>query len=351
MNEIQEKLPRPFFSIIVPCYNSGPTIITLLESIVKQHMDYNDIQVVLSDDCSTQSYQDEVNIYKKKLRIVQTKTDYNYCPGNTRQRGVQAASGQWITFMDHDDELIENSYQQVKKDIQQLKCDTVFFTRFYKKTIDGHIIEMPDNAGWTHGRFYNLDNFWNKYGLHYIKDLTSHEDISITTQIEFVRKVYDLTCYTDPKLFTYVWKQSEESLSNRKYTAERKERPFIDVFFVDYMESTAGVSYDLYKRLNKGRDHVIKNIKDVLLYAYFYLEFAVFVTPQYLKKNFDEVYKYIKILKDQFNQSIDDIYRYFRQEDKEDYQTIALMALQQTACFVFDKGFKQWLQDVWDKKY
>lgn len=344
---------RPFFSIVVPCYNSGDTLISLLESIVKQHLDYDDIEVILSDDCSTQSYQDIVDLYKKKLRIVQTKTDYNCCPGNTRQRGTEVATGQWLTFMDHDDELVENSYQQVKADLEQIQCDTAYFTRFYKKTVDGHIVEMPNNAGWTHGRFYNLDGLWKKYNLHFIKDLTSHQDISLTTQIEYIRKVYDLTCYENAKLFTYVWKQSQDSLSNRKYMAEAKERPFIDVFFTDYVDSTAGVCWELYQRdhSKKGQEYARKNIKDVLLYSYFYTQYDEFITPEYLKKNFDKVYDYLKIMNDEFGQSIDDIYDFFRNQDRQNYQTIALMAMQQTACFIYDKSFKEWMQWIWEKKY
>ena len=84
---------RPFYSIVIPCYNSRPTIERTLESIYKQHLPYLDIQVVLSDDCSTESYQDIVDKYKSKLYITQVKTDYNKCPGNTRQRGVDNAIG------------------------------------------------------------------------------------------------------------------------------------------------------------------------------------------------------------------------------------------------------------------
>jgi glycosyltransferase involved in cell wall biosynthesis len=66
-------------------------------------MGYDEIQVILSDDCSTESYQDIVNQYIDKLFITQTKTDYNCCPGNTRQKGADQALGEWLIFMDHDD--------------------------------------------------------------------------------------------------------------------------------------------------------------------------------------------------------------------------------------------------------
>ena len=60
---------KPFFSIVIPCYNSRKTLSTLLNSIIAQQMSYNDIQVILSDDCSTESYQDIVDKYKNLLYL------------------------------------------------------------------------------------------------------------------------------------------------------------------------------------------------------------------------------------------------------------------------------------------
>lgn len=206
---------RPFFSIIIPCYNSRATIGKTLDSLVKQHLDYLDLQVVISDDCSTESYQDIINSYKDKLFITQTKTDYNYCPGNTRQRGVDHAIGEWIMFMDHDDLLIENSLIAIKEQIQKNNLNTVLLTNFLKQ-VDNYYVEMPQNAGWTHGKFFNLDNFWKKYNLHYIKDLRSHEDVCLSTEMEFVRKAYNVEI-SSIKLPTYIWVYSPESTSNKKY--------------------------------------------------------------------------------------------------------------------------------------
>ena len=341
---------RPFFSIIIPCYNSRKTIGRLLETITQQGLQKDDVQVVISDDCSTESYQDVIDNYKDKLFITQVKTDYNYCPGNTRQRGVDAAVGQWICFSDHDDEFVLDSLSQVKKSILQSKCDTAIFAKFLKKTVKGEFFEMPQNAGWTHGKFFNLDNFWNKYHIHYIKDLTSHEDVCISTQIEFIRTGFNVDIY-QCNIPVYVWIEDPNSLSNRKYIAERKERVFLDVFFIDYIESTAGTSYGKYKETGENKKFVLKNMKDVLLYSYFYFEFAKDKVPEYLKKNCIHVKKYLTILKDQFDTSIDDIYNYFKFEKPEQYDTIFKMAISQTDIFLYERSFKEWLLWIWNEEY
>lgn len=348
MENIEKK--KPFFSVVIPCYNSRKTLPALLNSIIMQNMDYSEIQVVLSDDCSPESYQDVVDKYKNILYITQTKTDYNCCPGNTRQKGIQAAQGEWVIFSDHDDEFLPDTFKKVKEAIQKEGFDTVLFARFAKRTLNGDLVQMPPNAGWTHGKFFNRE-FWNKYELSYTKDLTSHEDVCLSTQLEYLRLTYGITYY-QIDLFVYIWNEVSDSLSNRKYTEAKKERVFLDVFLTDYIESTAGISYAMYLKHDKrNKEWVCDQIKKVLLYAYFYSEFSMDVVPEYLKRNFDHVKKYLILLRDEFDCSVDDIYHYFKTEHKEEYPIIFRMAVSQTADFLYERSFREWLYWIWDEKY
>lgn len=344
---------RPFFSIVIPCYNSRNTIGRTLDSILNQHLGYNDIQVILADDCSTESYQDIVDKYKSQLFITQVKTQYNYCPGNTRQCGVNAAIGEWVSFMDHDDQLLEDSYKKIKAHLQSPQGQEmdihIFTTPFYKR-VEKNLIEMPINAGWTHGKFFNLDKFWNKYHIHYIKNLVSHEDVSISSMLEFVKQAYNENFYVI-NVPTYVWNYREDSLSNRKYIKEKKERIFIDAFLIDYMESTAGVFYSAYKSTGLKKDFIANKIKQVLLFSYFYFQYGRFETPDYLIENCDHIRKYILILQNQFDCSMEDIYKFFRETNPQDYTRIWEVAKGQIAPFLFDKSFLQWLKWIYNQEY
>lgn len=75
----------------------------------------------------------------------------------------------------------------------------------------------PDKGlSWNHGKFYNRENFWNKYGIHFIKDLLSHEDVAITAQVNCIiqqEKLPDEEVYVE----TSHWLKNPESLSNRPY--------------------------------------------------------------------------------------------------------------------------------------
>ena len=109
---------RPYFSIIIPCYNSGKTIGNLLQSIVDQNIP-SDIEVILSDDHSTEDYFDKIKPFLDKLSIKMTQTEYNFAPGNTREAGVKLAEGEWLCFADHDDEFIPNTLKRIKATIEK----------------------------------------------------------------------------------------------------------------------------------------------------------------------------------------------------------------------------------------
>ena len=348
-------MSRPFFSVVVPCYNSRHTIGKLLSSIVDQQMEYDEIEVILSDDHSTESYEDIVEEYKKVLNIIQVQTDYNYCPGNTRQRGVDAATGKWIVFADHDDEFYPDVFKQVKKDILDSGVNTMYISQFVKISIDGRTIPMNSHGGWTHGKFFNNDNFWKKYNLYYIKDLKSHEDISISSRVNYIRQSNPELLFCESKLTTYKWNENPNSLSNRQYeTADGYSRNFIDVYFLDYLKSTIGVFWEEYLRNNKkqtDKNFMATTFANIMLYGYFYLQFALHIAPKFLKENYQACTKWLHILNDQFGWTIEKIYHYFKYENQQDYQLVYTSAINLTTIMLCEHSFKQWLDIMYNERY
>ena len=345
-NNNKLELIRPFFSVIVPCYNSKNVLKPLLDSLVQQHMLRNDLQIILADDCSIESYQDLVDEYKYKLNIKQTSTAYNCCPGNTRQAGVDKATGEWLVFADHDDSFFPNILPKIRKEIEENHCDTVVISKFVKTDKNRTVYKEMPTAGWTHGKFFNKDNFWDKYNFHYIKDLTSHEDISISSQMNcvFSREKNNHMKILQSNTVTYQWVERDESESNRAYYDEfGVQRPFLDIFYIDYLNSTAGVYYTKYQEGMVSKSFAEQQIKQVLLYAYFYAEGNYFVTESYLKKNYQEITKYINILKNDFGLTIEDIFNYYKKDNFEIYKEIFQTSLIATGVVIYNYTLKDWL--------
>ena len=312
----------------------------------------NEIEVILADDCSTESYQDIVDEYTYKLNIKQTKTAYNCCPGNTRQAGVDVATGEWLIFSDHDDEFFPDVFHIVQKDILQSGCNTLYISQFVKVNQEGTAYKDMPVAGWTHGKFFNKDNFWDKYHFHYIKDLTSHEDISISSQMNCVFSIEPDIKIMQSDLKTYKWIQRSESESNKAYYDENGvQRPFLDIFYIDYIKSTAGVYYQRYKDNFISKDFAKIQIEQVLLYSYFYAEGNYFITGSYLRKNYQEVTKYLNILKDEFDTSIEDIYNYFKTDGFKTYSDIFQTSLIATGIVIYQYTLKNWLEKMIKEDY
>ena len=102
-----KKLINPKISIISAIYNRGRFISRFLNSI--QHQNFNDIEIILVDDCSIDNGVNIINEYKKKdERIFLIKNKKNRGTFIVRNLGVLYSKGKYIILPDPDDILSKN---------------------------------------------------------------------------------------------------------------------------------------------------------------------------------------------------------------------------------------------------
>ena len=95
-------------SIIVPVYNVENTLARCLYSILNQS--YANIEVIIVDDCSSDRSEEIYDsIQKKDNRVSIIKNSFNMGISNTRNIGINHASGNYIVFVDSDD-FIEKTW-------------------------------------------------------------------------------------------------------------------------------------------------------------------------------------------------------------------------------------------------
>lgn len=114
------KVNYPLVSVVVPTYNAEKFIKSAIASVLKT--DYQNFEVVLVDDCSSDKTLDIVkrNFSKeKKLRIFQNKK--RLLAAGTRNRGCEEASGVYIALLDHDIEVDKNWIKEALKVFQKYK--------------------------------------------------------------------------------------------------------------------------------------------------------------------------------------------------------------------------------------
>ncbi len=89
----------PFFSIIVPVYNSAETLARALQSVLDQSFD--DWELIVVDDGSTDGVASVLSQFvANNIFVVKQK---NCGVSNARNVGVSKAQGEWLTFLDADD--------------------------------------------------------------------------------------------------------------------------------------------------------------------------------------------------------------------------------------------------------
>lgn len=284
---------RPFFSIIIPCHNSeSDKIKELLDSILNAGC--NDItEIIISDDkSSNKSYLKTVKEYNdkfKQIKIVSVPEldlsgeELINCPSNTREFGANNAEGEWITFVDHDDIILEDSLTKMKEVIEKNDEKYIVSTllRIYNTNTDEtYDLDESGSFNWLHGKFFNLDNFWRSYDIHFITNLKSHEDLAITSRIKCI-----INTETNKGISldtpVYVWRKFPNSLSHVRYGSESKEDhvKFMYDYFNDFVSSVPTVYVDHYNELVKMNklDDKSKNFHkhiqaDIILYMYFYIQ-------------------------------------------------------------------------------
>ena len=92
----------PKVSVVIPAYNEATYIDRLLEALTKQ--DFKDFEVIVSDAQSNDGTDKVVDSFKKKLNLTFVEAPPKG-PAFGRNQGAKLAKGQWVLFLDADDDI------------------------------------------------------------------------------------------------------------------------------------------------------------------------------------------------------------------------------------------------------
>lgn len=125
----------PKISIIVPIYNAGLRLKKCLDTLVNQT--FSDIEIILVLDCPTDGSDKLAKEYAKQdERIVIVENKKNLHIGESRNRGLSVAKGEYIGFSDHDDYRELTMYEELYMRAKAHNADIVLSYLENKKNID-----------------------------------------------------------------------------------------------------------------------------------------------------------------------------------------------------------------------
>ena len=100
-------------SVIVPVYNAAMTMVDCIDSILGQT--FQDFELILVDDGSTDESKDLCDSYNKKDKRCKVIHKKNGGVSSARNCGLDVCSGDYVTFVDSDDTISEDTYEKNMK--------------------------------------------------------------------------------------------------------------------------------------------------------------------------------------------------------------------------------------------
>lgn len=189
-------------SIIVPVYNVEKYIGKCIESIVNQT--YKDLEIILVDDGSTDNSGkicDEWARKDKRIKVIHKK---NGGLSDARNAGLDICTGDYIGFVDSDDYIELNMYEELLNDCIENNCDCSISTIIMEQengkskiepkieiskigsNIDGHRLILLSNPA-TVNKLYKKELFNN---IRFPKGKLYEDIVTIPYIIDKCKEIY-----------------------------------------------------------------------------------------------------------------------------------------------------------------
>lgn len=150
-------------SIIIPVYNTGQYLHACLDSILSQS--FVDYEVLLIDDGSQDGGGAICDQYAQKDDRVKVFHKENGGVSSARNLGLDRAKGEWVFFVDSDDELLPDGLQTMVNCIS----DDVDIVMGGLVEVDenGRLSEVPENVELTLSKKMSIITLYWGYGSYY----------------------------------------------------------------------------------------------------------------------------------------------------------------------------------------
>ena len=130
---------NPLVSVIIANYNNAPFLDECIKSILNQT--YNNIEIIVVDDKSTDNSIDKLYKYKDKIKIIKNKKktrQNSYNQMKSYYNGYLKSKGKYLFFLDSDDYFKINKVKYLVSVFKQNNSNLIFdlpILKFKKKIV------------------------------------------------------------------------------------------------------------------------------------------------------------------------------------------------------------------------
>lgn len=232
-NEISKK-DKVVFSIVIINYNNDFNLRKLFNSLNKQQLDFNQVEIIFVDNNSVDNSRNIVSeTFEKLINFKKIYISSNEGPGAARNKGIQAAVGEYITFIDSDDVIPTGIYNNMLNLAKVNNSDVITGTPQHRKGKKEWISSMYATTFVANRKNISLNEYpelvydltvWNKiYRLSYLTDnhILFPED-RLYEDVEFALNVFsksnNITVVSNENVY---WWQVNTHIGKQSITHDR----------------------------------------------------------------------------------------------------------------------------------
>ena len=273
-------------SIVIPMYNAEKTIKRCLESILNQS--YDNLEIIIVNDGSDDQSKNIVLDYQKNDKRIKLINIPNQGVSHARNVGLKEVSGDYIQFVDSDDDLDLNYFKIMTLLMEENDCECAICNNnhpFFTTHLTDYVYDMKDHDEFL--KFYQhtfAPTFpWNKlYKAEILKGCFFEEDITFAEDEVFFCQIVgriNKIVSTSKVLYHYFISNSNEG--NSAMTSFIKASKFwINHTSIFYREMEClPAKIESFERQIKEKMIPIKSIEDVLyqrLFDYAFYQYAAY---------------------------------------------------------------------------
>ncbi len=105
-------------SVVIPVYNRPIELLRAVDSVINQTIPVNEI-IIIDDGSDDDTVKTILSLQQQNPAIIKVITQSNQGVSAARNRGIKIAQGDWIAFLDSDDEWLPNKVDAFLKHINQ----------------------------------------------------------------------------------------------------------------------------------------------------------------------------------------------------------------------------------------
>ena len=219
----------PRISVVVPIYNVESYLEACLSSVAEQTVD--DLEVVMVDDGSTDGSAAIAGRFVSDDKRFRLLTQPNGGLSKARNTGIDAATGDYMAFLDSDDVLPPNAYELLLGALEQSGSDfasgnvhrlnrwgtvqSPFLAKAFTQTrLKTHVTQfrelLSDRTAWN--KLWRR-SFWEANGLRFPEGVV-HEDIPVVLPAHFMAASVDVI--SDPVYLYRIRDGGDLSITQRR---------------------------------------------------------------------------------------------------------------------------------------